>query len=90
MATDDDGELSWLRAGEATSAALLAATRLGLAPTQLSQAVEIESSRAQLRRGVLNDAGYPQLILRVGWPASGAEELAPTVRRELRSVLLPG
>lgn len=90
VATDADTELSWLRAGEATSAALLAATGLGLSTTPLSQAVEIETSRAQLRRGVLNDAGLPQLIIRVGWPASGADELAPTARRELRSVLLPG
>ncbi|MBO0850616.1 MAG: NAD(P)H nitroreductase [Pseudonocardia sp.] len=90
VVTDADGELSWLRAGEATSAALLAATGLGLSTTPLSQAVEIETSRAQLRRGVLNDGGIPQLILRVGWPASGADELAPTARRELRSVLLPG
>jgi hypothetical protein len=37
---------------------------------------------------VLHMPEQPQLILRVGWPASGAAELPPTPRRDLRSVLL--
>jgi nitroreductase len=38
-----DDDLDGLRAGEATSAVLLAATRLGLATTPLSQALEVSS-----------------------------------------------
>jgi hypothetical protein len=90
VTTGGDDTLSWLRAGEATSAALLTATRLGLATTPLSHAIEIATSRAMLRHGVLNNVGNPQLILRIGWPATAADELAPSPRRDLRSVLMPG
>jgi nitroreductase len=77
-----------LRAGEATSAVLLAATHIGLATTPLSQALELEGSRLQVQRDVLGVPEFPQLVIRVGWPASGAPALPATPRRELRSVLL--
>jgi hypothetical protein len=38
---------------------------------------------------VLHIPEHPQLMIRVGWPATGAGELPPTPRRDLRSVLLP-
>jgi nitroreductase len=88
LATRGDDQLDWLRAGEATSAVLLAATRLGLATTPLSQAVEVDSTRRAIRQEVLDVFGDPQLILRVGWPATGAAELPATPRRDVRSVLL--
>jgi nitroreductase len=88
IATAGDDPLDWLRAGEATSAVLLAATRMELATTPLSQAVEAELSRRELRNKVLNVTEHPQLIIRVGWPASGAAELPVTPRRDLSSVLL--
>jgi hypothetical protein len=89
IATADDDPLDWLRAGEATSAVLLAATRMGLATTPLSQAVEVGTSRRELQHEVLRVPEHPQLIIRVGWPASGATELPVTPRRDLSSVLLP-
>jgi nitroreductase len=89
IATADDDPLDWLRAGEATSAVLLAATHMGLATTPLSQAVEVEMSRRELQQEVLHVPEHPQLIIRVGWPASGAAELPVTPRRDLSSVLLP-
>ena len=89
LLTEQDDELAWLRAGEATSAVLLSATLAGLATTPLSQPVEVGSSRSRLRYQVLGRSDYPQLLIRVGWPASRAEELPVTPRRDLRSVLLP-
>jgi hypothetical protein len=88
IATVGDDPLDWLRAGEATSAVLLAATRMGLATTPLSQGLEVERSRRELQHEVLNVPEHPQLIIRVGWPASGAAELPVTPRRDLGSVLL--
>jgi hypothetical protein len=38
---------------------------------------------------VLGTTDDPQLIIRVGWPASGAEDLPETPRRPLHAVLLP-
>jgi nitroreductase len=89
VTTSGDQTLDRLRAGEATSAVLLAATRSGLATTPLSQALEIETSRLRLQRDVLGVPEHPQLVVRVGWRASGAPDLPATPRRELRSVLLP-
>ncbi|WP_028927866.1 Acg family FMN-binding oxidoreductase [Pseudonocardia acaciae] len=90
LTTPHDEPIDRLRAGEATSAALLAATRLGLATTPLSQATEIATTRNDIRSHVLGILAHPQLILRVGWPASHAGEIPATDRRDLRSVLLPG
>jgi len=89
LATPSDGPLDRLRAGEALSAVLLAATRLGLATTPLSQALEVDAIRKELRHQVLHIPEYPQLIIRIGWPATAAAELPPTPRRGLSSVLLP-
>jgi nitroreductase len=89
VTTTGDEILDRLRAGEATSAVLLAATRIGLATTPLSQAMEIDSSRLRIQRDVLGVPEQPQLVIRVGWPASSAPALPATPRRELRSVLLP-
>lgn len=80
----------WLRAGEVTSAVLLAATRLGLASTPLSQALEIPTSQTAVRHDVLRNGADPHLVIRVGWPIGGAPELPATPRRELRAVLLRG
>jgi nitroreductase len=87
VATRGDDVLDRLQAGEATSAVLLAATQLGLATTPFSQAFELHSSPQRLRRDVLRIPEYPQLVIRVGWPAPGATELPATPRRSLCSVL---
>ena len=87
IVTAHDDPLDWLRAGEATSAVLLAATGLGLATTPLSQPLEVEATRHALRWDVLRVPEHPQLVVRVGWPATGAAELPSTPRRDLRSVL---
>jgi nitroreductase len=88
IVTAHDDPLDWLRAGETLSAVLLAATGLGLATTPLSQALEVDETRHALRWDVLRVPEHPQLVVRVGWPATGAAELPVTPRRDLRSVLL--
>jgi len=88
IATPGDEQSDRLRAGEATSAILLAATGLGLATTPLSQALEVQTIRQTLQQEVLHIPEHPQLILRIGWPATTATELPLTPRRDLRSVLL--
>ncbi|HET9117803.1 MAG TPA: nitroreductase family protein [Pseudonocardiaceae bacterium] len=89
LATHRDEPLDRLRAGEAMSAVLLAATQLGLATTPLSQALEVDVTRQELQHRVLHIPEHPQLMIRIGWPATGAGELPPTPRRDLRAVLLP-
>ena len=88
VATAGDTVLDRLRAGEATSAVLLAATLAGLATTPLSQATEVPAVRLALGSSVLRVPEQPQLVLRVGLPATHADPLPPTPRRPLAAVLL--
>jgi Nitroreductase family len=88
ITTPGDEQSDRLRAGEATSAVLLAATQLGLATTPLSQALEVQTIRQMLQREVLHIPEHPQLLLRIGWPATTATQLPTTPRRDLHSVLL--
>ncbi|MBV7703822.1 nitroreductase family protein [Nocardia nova] len=84
--TAGDDTVSRLRAGEATSAILLAATTFGLATCPLSEPLEIPEVRAELRTDLLDDSGYPQMIIRTGWAATGSP-LSPTPRRPLDDVV---
>ena len=87
LTTTGDSMVDQLRAGEATSAVLLAATRHRLATTPLSHALEVAHTRRQLASRVLRTPDVAQLVIRVGWATSGLEP-APTPRRPLESVLL--
>ena len=78
IATVHDDPIDRLRAGEATSAVLLAATALGLATTPLSQGIEVDVTRREIQRDVLHVPEHPQLIIRVGLPATDATELPVT------------
>jgi len=89
ITTVEDTITDRLRAGEAASAVLLAATVAGLATTPLSQGIEVPHAREAVRRDVLHVPETPQLLIRVGWPAMHAAELPPTPRRGLEVVLLP-
>lgn len=88
LTTAGDGPADWLRAGEATSVALLVATQTRLATTVLSQATEVAHTRRQLADTVLRVPDHAQLLLRVGWALPGAAALPETPRRPLRSVLV--
>jgi nitroreductase len=61
----DDEPPSWLRAGEALSAAWLAATQLGVSMLPLSGAVEVPLTRSALHR-LLSGLGQPYLVVRIG------------------------
>lgn len=77
LCTDHDDRLATLRAGEATSSVLLAATDLGLATTPLSQPLEVANTRAAIRHHIPDPRLHPQLVLRVGWAHPGAAQLPP-------------
>jgi hypothetical protein len=80
LATRRDDALDQLRSGEALSAVLLAATRIGLATDPISQPLEVAATRQELRRTCLQ-AGEPQILLRLGWAPVSAEPLLATGRR---------
>lgn len=87
LATPDDDVRGRLRAGEAASAALLAATDLGLASCPLSQALEIADTRRFIENEILDDVAVPQLLLRVGWAPLSAEPLPVSPRRPMDTVV---
>ncbi|SCF29809.1 Nitroreductase [Micromonospora viridifaciens] len=62
--TEDEPD-SWLRAGEALSAAWLTATRLGVSLVPLSGVVEVDGTRQALRQ-ILSGLGFPYISMRLG------------------------
>jgi nitroreductase len=87
LGTRDDDDAARLRAGEATSAVLLTATALGLASCPITEPLEIREIRDEVRADVFGASGYPQMLLRIGWPPTNAEELPATPRRPLADVV---
>jgi nitroreductase len=73
-----------LAAGQALQHVLLTATRLGLSTSLLSQPIDVESVREQLRIG-LRRHGPPQMLLRFGYGVPGT----PTPRRPVAEIMLP-
>ncbi|MGW2661827.1 Acg family FMN-binding oxidoreductase [Nocardia tengchongensis] len=89
VCTAADDLRGWLGAGEAASAVLLEATVRGLATCALSEPLEVTGVRTRIRRELLGDFGYPQLIIRMGWAATSAVPVPATPRLPLRDVVRP-
>ncbi|WP_435829857.1 Acg family FMN-binding oxidoreductase [Micromonospora costi] len=83
---DEDEPDSWLRAGEALSAAWLTATRLGVSLVPLSGAVEVEGTRQTLR-GLLAGIGFPYLVMRLGIADPAHAGPPPTPRLAVEQVV---
>ena len=67
LGTRDDDDLARLRAGEATSLVLLAATALGLASRPITEPLAIPETRKAVRAEIFELNEFPQMLLRVGW-----------------------
>jgi len=89
LGTKEDSMLARLRAGEATSLILLSATALGLANCPVTEPLEITATRDAVQIEVFGMSGFPQMLLRVGWPTAEAELLPATPRRRLDDVVEP-
>ena len=76
-----------MRAGEATSAVLLAATWMGLASCPLTQPLEIPETRELVRTDVLHGRMVPQMVLRVGWPQVRPDPFPPIGRRPVADIV---
>lgn len=88
LGTRDDDDVSRLRAGEATGAVLLTATALGLASCPITEPLEISEIRDEVGTDVFGGSGYPQMLLRIGWPPANADPLPETPRRPLSDVVI--
>ncbi len=85
LATEGDGTVDQLRAGEALGRVLLTATEAGLSVSPYTQPMEVAGTHALLHR-VLGGFGSPQIVLRVGWPGPGSEPTL-TPRRPVDEVI---
>nr|WTA65597.1 nitroreductase family protein [Micromonospora sp. NBC_00855] len=81
LATLGDGPHDWVRAGQALQHVLLAATRLRLATTPISQPVEVPAIRELLTDTAAGR--WAQMIIRIGY----GPQAAVTPRRPLSEVL---
>lgn len=87
LGTLEDDELSWLRAGEATSLVLLTATASGLASCPITEPLEVADIRANIAQDVFGAEGHAQMMLRFGWAPVNADPLPATPRRPLSEVV---
>jgi nitroreductase len=82
-----DSPLEQLRAGEAMMMLMVEAQLLGIASCPLSQAVDLIAFRSKVQ-ALMGWQGYPQMMLRLGYPLqSRPGPASPTPRRPLSSVL---
>lgn len=86
LTSTSDDAVARLRAGEALSAILLEATRLGLATAIDSQVLEVPATREQVEQDLLGGERSPQVLVAVGWP-SVADPLPQTPRRPVDDIV---
>ena len=84
--TDSDTAADHLLAGESMMGLMIKAESLGLATCALSQAVDLAGFRTRVQ-GLMGWIGYPQMMMRIGYPGGPAEDLAFTPRRDPAAVL---
>ncbi|MGM0633515.1 MAG: Acg family FMN-binding oxidoreductase [Pseudomonadota bacterium] len=82
LSTAADDRRDWLLAGQALQRVLLVACQHGLQASYLNQPIQVASLRLRLRD--LLGGGYPQILLRLGYPA---EEIPPVPRRPVADVI---
>ena len=85
MGTSSDDRAAWLAAGRALGRVLLHVTAAGLAASPLTQALDWPATRTRLRSR-LSLVGYPQMLLRMGYPAPETTVVA-SGRRPVAEVL---
>ena len=84
VSTQNDDQKARLCAGQALERLLLTACANGLQASCHNQPNQVPTLRSKLQN-LLNIAGFPQILLRVGYAT--AEHLPPAPRRNLESVL---
>lgn len=84
IGTESGSVQDCLRAGMALERALLVAAHEGVQAGYLNQPIQVEALRSSLAR-TIGRSGQPQLLLRIGHPAS---ELKAAPRRRVREVLV--
>jgi nitroreductase len=82
LGTEGDTPADWLAAGQALARILLRSRAEGVWGSFLNQPIEVSELRPRVRETV-GEAGFPQLLLRMGY----GQEVRPTPRRAMEEVL---
>ncbi|MDR7556051.1 MAG: hypothetical protein QN157_10625 [Armatimonadota bacterium] len=85
LGTHGDQPRDWLLAGQALERVLLVACQNGPQASYLNQPIQVASLRSKLQ--VLVGAGFPQILLRLGYPA---EEIPAAPRPAVEDVIAEG
>jgi hypothetical protein len=86
LSTPEDTRADVLRCGEVLSTVLLECTMAFMATCTLTHLIELDESR-EIVRGLLNDGGQPQVLIRVGIAPPMEAVPPPTPRHPLGDVL---
>jgi hypothetical protein len=86
--TSGDEPRGWLDTGRLLCRLWADALDHGLNLLPVSPVVEVDDTRAGLRRDVLRTDAHPQLLIRLGWRELGRSPLPRTPRRPLDDVLM--
>ncbi len=84
IGTRSDEPTEWLACGQALEAVLLLATTHGMSAAFLNQVLELPDQRGRVAE-LVPEVGYPQMVLRLGYPEHEVEHAAP--RRSIDDVL---
>ena len=83
LGSSTDTRHDWMQVGRVLTRILLSAAAEGVAASFLNQPIEVPALRQRVS-ALLGSTGYPQLILRMGYPA---RENRRTQRRDARDVI---
>ena len=84
LGTDADEPLNWIQTGEALARILLQARAENVWTSFMNQPIEVQELRPKLREALGRAAGYPQLLMRMGY----GKEVKATPRRDVTEVIV--
>lgn len=83
LGSEADEPLSWIRTGQALARILLLSRAENVWTSFMNQPIEVTELREKLREALGRTAGFPQLLMRMGY----GKDVKPTPRRDVEDVL---
>jgi hypothetical protein len=84
LGSDADEQLDWIRTGQVLARILLRARAENVWTSFMDQPIEVPELRLRLREALGRAAGFPQLLMRMGY----GKDVKPTPRRNVDQVVM--